>query len=252
MSLYEFVKSDETDRVVTLILDRPDTNLFNIQMMSEINAILHSLADGRATKALVIRSEGPVFSAGLDFAEALADAMEQMIHPYHKMFRLLDRMECPTIALVQGAALGAGCELACFCDMVLASDGSKFGLPDIKLGLFSPVAAADFYRYGHLKHIYEMLLVGDSVGAEEARLMGLVNHVFPAGEFGARCEEFIYRLTSNPCKVTRLAKRAMRFGLDRSFADALVEAEGIYLREMMITDEARQGLEKLRKRGKEE
>jgi len=248
MSEHQFISFEEKGNVIALTLDREDTNLLSIQMITEINAALYSLVDGRGTKVLVIRAAGSVFSGGLDYAEADPDSMEKLIHPYHKMFRQLERLECPTIALVQGAALGAGCELACFCDMVLASDNARFGLPDIKLGLFAPVAAADFPRYGHLKHIYELLLVGDSVGAEEARLMGLVNHVFPSDHFESKWDEFLYRLTSNPCAVFRFAKRALRLGLDRKFPDALIESEGIYLRDMMSTMEAKEGLKKYREK----
>ena len=248
MSEHQFIDLEEAGNVIALTLDRKDTNLLNIQMITEINAALYALVDGRGTKALVIKAAGSVFSGGLDYAEADPESMEKLIHPYHKMFRLLDRLECPIVALVKGAALGAGCELACFCDMVLASDNARFGLPDIKLGLFSPVAAADFPRYGHLKHIYELLLVGDSVSAEEARLMGLVNHVFPADHFESKCDEFLYRLTSNPCAVLRFAKRALRLGQNRKFSDALIESEGVYLRDMMSTREAKEGLEKYRER----
>jgi cyclohexa-1,5-dienecarbonyl-CoA hydratase len=248
MSDYQFIRFEETEKTAVLTLDRDSTNLLNIQMIAEINNALHLLVDGHGSKVLMIKAEGPVFSSGLDLAESNHDSMDKIIHPYHKMFRLLDRVECPTVALVHGAALGAGCELACFCDMVLTSDNARFGLPDIKLGMFSPVAAADFHRYGHLKQIYELLLVGDSVSAEEAKLMGLVNHVFPSDEFETKCDEFLYRLTSNPCAVLRLAKRALRLGLDRKFPDALMESEGVFLRDMMATNEAQQGLEKYKAR----
>jgi cyclohexa-1,5-dienecarbonyl-CoA hydratase len=253
MKNYRFVGLEKSDKASIITIDRGETNLLNIAIMGEINSVLQSLADDHSIKALVIRASGPVFSAGLDYTEAGPDSMELIIHPYHKMFRLLERIECPTISFVHGAAMGAGCELACFCDMVLAAEGARFGLPDIKLGLFSPVAAADFHRYGHLKHIYELLLLGDSVSAEEAKLMGLVNHVYPAGEFAAKCDEFLYRMSSNPNQIVRLAKKAARWGLEKKFSDALVDAEGVYLREMMMTQEARQGLEtyKVRMRGEE-
>jgi cyclohexa-1,5-dienecarbonyl-CoA hydratase len=246
MESYKFIKLNEDDKVFSLTLNREDTNLLHIDMMAEITAALLSLSDGRGARALVIRAAGRAFSAGLDYSEADIDSMERLIHPYHKMFRLLDRLECPTIAYVQGAALGAGCELACFCDMVLASEAARFGLPEIKLGLFPPLAAADFYRYGHLKHIAELMMVGDSVSADEAKLMGLVNHVFPASEFDSKCREFLYRLTSNPSAPIRLAKRAMRTAQDLKFSEALSESEGVYLRELMKCPETREGLGKYR------
>jgi enoyl-CoA hydratase/carnithine racemase len=238
----EFIIFEKNDQTATITLQREETNLLNITMLEEINLALSSLSDGRNIRALIIKATGNVFCGGLDFAEHGPVEMEKLIHTYHKMYRLLDRIECPTVSLVQGAALGAGCELACFCDMVLASDEAKFGLPEIKIGLFPQVAAIDFPRYGQIKRINELILVGDSIDPEEAKLIGLISHVYPLIEFEARSKEIIYRLTSNSSVTLRLAKRAIKAGLDNNFSDALKESEAIYLRDMMATDEAKAGL----------
>jgi len=252
MANRKFIDATEDDNVVTMTLKRGDANLLNIEMLDEICALLQAYSDGRNIKAFVIRAAGNVFSSGLDFSEHDSENIDKLLHAYHRMFRLLHRMECPTLAFVRGAALGAGCELACFCDLVLASDSAHFGLPDVKIGLYSPLAAADFHNYAHLKHLYEMILVGDAIPAEEARIMGLVNKVYAAGEFETRCQEFLYRLTSNASATLRLAKRAIRAGLERRFPESLAETEGIFLRELIQTDQAREGMASLEKRRAEE
>lgn len=243
MSQYKHIAYEEKDKTGYLTLQRDDEiNVLNIEMMNEINSALESLEEGTHLKALVIRAKGRAFSAGVDVSEHTEQMVEEMIETFHRIFHLLDRLECPTISLVQGAALGGGCELACFCDMVLAADGVKFGQPEIKVGVFPPVAAATFAQYSHLKKVYEMLLTGDTIKADEAKGIGLVNQVFPRDEFEKGCQEFIYRLTSNSGAILRLAKKALKHSLGKTSAEALSCAEKIYLDEMMKTYDAGEGL----------
>lgn len=234
---------EESDKIGFLTLRRDDDiNVLNIEMMEEINSVLESLKGGGNLKALVVKAKGKAFSAGVDVSEHTAELVNKMIDVFHKMFRLLDRMECPTIAQVHGAALGGGCELACFCDMVLAREGVKFGQPEIKVGVFPPVAAAAFPQHAHLNKIYELLLVGDVVLSDEAERMGLVNRVYPKDEFEKKCQEFVYRLASNSAAILRLTKKAIRAGMGKSISEALPVIEDIYLKEMMQTKDAHEGL----------
>jgi cyclohexa-1,5-dienecarbonyl-CoA hydratase len=239
---YKNIALEEKDKVAYITLKREDLNILNIEMMSEINSALESLDEGKKLRALVFRAEGKAFSAGVDVSEHTAELVNKMIDIFHRMFRLLDKMECPTVALVHGAALGGGCELACFCDMVLAGAGVKFGQPEIKVGVFPPVAAPAFPQSTALKKVYELLLTGDVIKAEEAMAVGLVNEVYPREEFQKSCEEFIYRLTSNSGAILRLTKKAIRESLGKPFFEGLARSEEIYLKEMMATRDAHEGL----------
>jgi len=243
MSQYKHIAYEETGKTGYLTMQRDDDlNVINIEMMNEINEVLESLNDGKNLKALVIRAKGRAFSAGVDVAEHTEALAEKMIKTFHLMFLLLDRMECPTIAVVHGAALGGGCELACFCDMVIAREGAKFGQPEIKVGVFPPVAAAAFPQYSHLKKVYELLLIGDVILADEAERVGLVNQVYPKDEFEKKAEEFIYRLTSNSGAILRYTKRAIKENIGKPFGEALEWSEKIYLKEMMNSHDAHEGL----------
>jgi len=240
---FKDIAYEESDKIGYLTLQRDDgINVLNIEMMEEINSALESLNGGGNLKVLVLRAEGKAFSAGVDVGEHTDELVEKMIKSFHGMFLRLDKMECPTVALVQGAALGGGCELACFCDMVLAREGVKFGQPEIKVGVFPPVAAAAFPQYARLKKVYELLLVGDVVLSDEAERVGLVNRVYPKEEFEKKCQEFVYRLASNSAAILRLTKKAIRAGTRKSFSEALSEIEDIYLDEMMKTKDAHEGL----------
>jgi cyclohexa-1,5-dienecarbonyl-CoA hydratase len=243
MDQYKHIAYEEKNKTGFLTLQREDEiNVLNIEMMNEINSVLESLNEGPHLKALVIRAKGRAFSAGVDVSEHTEQLVDQMIETFHRIFHLLDRLECPTVAIVNGAALGGGCELACFCDMVIAREGAKFGQPEIKVGVFPPVAAAAFPQYSHLKKIYELLLVGDTILAEEAERIGLVNQVYPKEEFEKKAEEFVYRLTSNSGAILRYTKKAVKHSMGKSSAEALSISEKIYLDEMMKTRDAHEGL----------
>ena len=242
MADYKNIGYEEKSKVAYITLRREDLNILNIEMMEEINDALESLDEGKRLRALIIKAEGKAFSAGVDVSEHTAELVNKMIDTFHKMFRLLDKMECPTVALVHGAALGGGCELACFCDMVLAGAGVKFGQPEIKVGVFPPVAAPAFPQSTALKKVYELLLTGDVIKSEEAMAAGLVNQVYPREDFAKHCEEFIYRFTSNSGAILRLTKKAIRESLGKPFAEGLAKSEEIYLKEMMATKDTHEGL----------
>ncbi len=239
---YKHIELVIEDSVATLTLNRPDYNVLNIEMMAEINTALESLNAGAELKALVIRAEGKVFSAGVDIAEHTEELAEEMIETFHKMFRLLDAFVAPTIALVHGAALGGGCELALFCDMVVASEKAKFGQPEIKVGVFPPIAALNMPKLMSLSGAYEFLLSGENWKADELYRRGVVNHVYPVDSFPQDSSAFVRSITSNSAIVLRLTKKALKTGLGREFETALPEVEDSYLQELMKTADAHEGL----------
>src|SRR6185503_1818389 len=118
-------------------------NVFNIAMMGEINDALTQCAHERELVAIVFDAapECNAFSAGVAIEEHVEETIFQMLDSFHGIFRNLELIGRPTIAIVDGAALGGGCELVTACDIVIASERARFGQPEIKLGVFPPVAA---------------------------------------------------------------------------------------------------------------
>src|SRR5918996_1270482 len=114
-------------------------------------------------------------------------------------------------------ALGGGCELAVFCDLVLASEKATFGQPEIQLGLFPPVTAAAFPYFVHGKKTLELMLTGERVDAREAQRIGLVNQIWPAEEFAEEAASFVERLASRSGAALRLPKKAYYAGGDGDF-----------------------------------
>ena len=117
-----------------------------------------------------------------------------MLSRFHDCFRMLAKLDVVTVALVRGAALGGGCELALACDFVLTSDRAKFGQPEINLGVFPPVAAYQLSRQTAPRKGLELLLTGDAIDAATAEKLGLVNAIFPQSEFDVRAGEWLQRL----------------------------------------------------------
>ncbi len=143
---FKHIQTELKDGVATLTLNRPPLNVLNIEMMEEINTYFEGLMKEKSLKLLVIQAVGKAFSAGVDVGEHLGDLVCKMIEVFHKIFRLMEGLKVPSIAVVNGSALGGGCELALYCDMVIATEKAKFGQPEIQVGVFPPIAALVFPR----------------------------------------------------------------------------------------------------------
>ena len=239
---YATIRLEIEGPVARITLARPPLNILNIAMLEEIAGALDALAGRGELRAVVIAADGKAFSAGVDVEDHVDERVRPMIAAFHGVFRRLADVEPPIVAVVQGPALGGGCELAAFCDLVIAADSATFGQPEIRLALFPPVTAAAFHYFVNGKKALEMMLTGETYDAREAERMGLVNRVVPAAELEARAAELIGRLASFSGPALRLAKKAYYASVDQPFGDALDRAEEIYLRELMATDDAREGI----------
>ena len=241
---FEHILFDVSDGVARLTLNEPPFNVLNIAMMREINAALEGLDGDSAVKVLVLQAaEGSkAFSAGVDVSEHSADMVGEMIEVFHRIFRLLDGLDMPTVAVVERAALGGGCELALFCDMVIASEKASFGQPEIQVGVFPPIACVALPGIVGPKKALEMVLIGDRIRAAEAQALGLVNKVVAPDELRAAADEFVGKLAALSGSILRLTKRAVRVGSAGPFDEGLAAVEELYLGPMMDTEDAHEGL----------
>jgi cyclohexa-1,5-dienecarbonyl-CoA hydratase len=239
---YKLIKVIQSPGRTDVVLANPPLNILNIAMMQEIAAALDEAAKDSGLKALVFRAEGKHFSAGADVSEHTADKVKEMIAAFGGMFRSLMNVPAVTIAAVDGSALGGGCELATFCDIVLASDRAKFGQPEIQLGVFPPVAAVTFPRLIGRNRALELLTTGKVIPAQEAERIGLINHVYPAEEFAGKVDEFVASLTALSASSLALTKKAVDKTMELPFKDALIESDLMYLGELMQTHDANEGL----------
>lgn len=230
------------DGVARVTLNRPPLNILDIATITELHRTLEQIRLEDSVKVLVIDHQGKAFSAGVAIEDHTPGKVPEMIGKFHGIFRLLNSFAVPSLALVDGMALGGGCELAVFCDMVIASERATFGQPEIKVGVFPPVAAVLFPHLIGRNRALELVLAGDTIGAAEARAMGLINRVFPVEGFREKAGEFIAKLTSLSGPALKLAKRAVDENLYRSVSEGITAVEQLYLGELMRTEDAHEGL----------
>jgi cyclohexa-1,5-dienecarbonyl-CoA hydratase len=242
--MYQTINFNINETVARLTLNRPPLNVINIPMMAEMVEVVESLREQPAVKVLVIEAAAgsKAFSAGVDVADHTADKVHNMIYGFHRLFRLLGELNIPALAMVNGAALGGGCELAIFCDMIVASERAKFGQPEIKVGVFPPIAAVMLSRLIPHHRALELLLTGETIDAAEAYRLGLVNRVVPPEELAAATDELITKLAGLSGSILRYTRKAAWLGMAGSFPDALTAIEKLYLDELMQTHDAHEGL----------
>jgi len=239
---FKHIQTEFKDGVATLTLNRAPLNVLNIEMMEEINTYFEGLMKEKSLKLLVIQALGKAFSAGVDVGEHLGDLVYKMIEVFHRMFRLMDGLKVPSIAVVGGAALGGGCELALYCDMVIATERAKFGQPEIQVGVFPPIAALIFPRMIGRKKALELILSGETISAQEALTLGLINKVVPEASLAQEVSGFIEKFKKLSGVVLRMTKEATLAGLNDDMDKGLKTIEKIYLDRLMKTNDAIEGL----------
>jgi cyclohexa-1,5-dienecarbonyl-CoA hydratase len=241
---YQHIRFKIDDRVARVTFARPPVNIFNIAMMREINDALNQCSHKRELVAIVFDAAGDcrAFSGGVAVEEHVEETIFQMLDSFHAIFRNLEQLARPTIAVVDGAALGGGCELVVACDIAIASERARFGQPEIKLGVFPPVAAVLLSQVIGEKRARELILTGELIEAAEAARLGLVNYVVPSNELEQKTSELLSRFRNLSAAALELTKRAIDLGRGRSLDAALKEVENMYLNELMKTHDATEGI----------
>jgi cyclohexa-1,5-dienecarbonyl-CoA hydratase len=232
--------AERPDRLI-ITLDDPPLNILDTRMLEDLRDALG--AGSRGKPLVIVEAAGEkAFSAGASVLDHLGEHVGPMLSAFHEALRQLHGLDAVTIAKVDGACLGGGCELALACDFVLASDRSKFGQPEILLGVFPPVAAWQLSHQLAPRKGLELLLVGDPVDAAAAERIGMVNAVFPVAEFEAKSEAWISRLARHSSSSLLIAKKAFRLAAAEDFEEKLAATERLYLDELMKTHDANEGL----------
>ena len=216
------------DGVARITIDKPPVNVLDIPTMKELNSALESVKDDADVNIVVIDGKGKTFSAGVDVKDHTADKVDEMVRVFHQIFRNMAVLEQPTVGVIRGSVLGGGCEVAVFCDMVIASETTKLGQPEIKVGVFPPIAAFIVPRLVGRKKALELLLTGDIIDAQESYRLGLVNQVVPDDKLEEVADAFVSKLSSLSGIVLKLTKKAIYQGVDCDFADVLSKIEDVY------------------------
>lgn len=242
MSAYQFIKAEKNDGVARIQLARPKHNVLDIAMMNEFNVELDALIADDELKCLVISGDGPSFCAGVEVADHKPENVDAMVAVFGGIFERFDKLDVPTIAVVKGACLGGGMELAIACDIVMAEENAIFGQPEIKLGFFPPYAVIRLPELIGPSKAIEVCASGRRYSAAEAKAMGFVGHVAAADAFDEAVEKMIKEIRVCSPLIIRLNKRAVKQSLGQSFKDALAQANDYFLNTLMKTEDTLEGI----------
>lgn len=205
--------------VATIVLNRPaNKNAFTMDMVSSWAEMLREARRRDDIRALVLTGSADTFCAGADLTTLSVDApsaptaldRKSALHDHvHEICFEMERLDKPTIAAVEGVAVGAGMDMALMCDMRVAGDSARFSEGYVRVG-FVPGDGGCFYlpRIVGLPKALELLLTGDWIGADEAHRIGLVNRVVGAGESRQAAEALAAQIASSPPVLVRTIKRA--------------------------------------------
>lgn len=216
--------------VVTLTMDRPEKkNAINNRMWLELTAVFDEVADSRDDRVLVITGAGDAFTSGADLSRSeagdLSSGVGTALHSMRLVGRcalLLHDLPKPTIAKVNGVAVGAGCNLALGCDLIVASDAARFSEIFVRRGLSIDFGGSWLLpRLIGLHKAKELAFLGDVIGAADAERFGIVNRVVPAADLDAEVTALARRIAAQPPVQISIIKKQLNQSMSMSMAEAL-------------------------------
>jgi len=242
--IYKYIELECGSNVARLTLNRPPYNVLTIDMMQEMTRAIESLHDQYEVRVILIQASPAckAFSAGVAVEDSRPDRVFQMLEAFQSVFHSMLEISKPVVTVVNGPAIGGGCELAALADMILATPKARFAQPEIKLGVFPPMAAIILpHVIGHRRAL-EMILTGDPLTAEEAQRLGLVNRVVPETQLDEEVEKILAKVAAQSTPVLEMAKKVLYDTIGLPLADAIKKSSDIYLNQLMDLDDAREGL----------
>jgi cyclohexa-1,5-dienecarbonyl-CoA hydratase len=238
----DFVTTSVSEGVARMTLSRPPANVMHIAMLAQMSTALGELAHGQNVKVMILEAEGKLFSAGVDVADHTPERVGEMIPLFNRVCRELAEFPSPTVASVQGHALGGGCELVICCDFAVMAQGARIGQPEIRLAAMAPIAALKLPRLVGPRWAANILFTGTQLQAEQAAEIGLVDQVVSTESLTGAVDEFVSAMTGLSAVALRLNKRGYLLGM-AGWANGLEEMERMYLEDLMSSEDALEGLQ---------
>jgi enoyl-CoA hydratase/carnithine racemase len=245
------VLSARDGAVLTLTLNRASArNALSAALMSALQDALDGAAQDRSVRAIVLAANGPVFSSGHDLKEMTAHrkdadkgkaAFAVLFAQCSTLMQTIVRHPRPVIAQVQGIATAAGCQLVASCDLAVASSAAQFATPGVNIGLFCSTPMVALSRNVSRKAAMEMLLTGETVAAERAREIGLVNRVARPELLEAETQDLAKLVAGKPRATVKTGKEAFYRQLEMPLAEAYDYASRV-MTENMLHAEASEGI----------
>ncbi len=230
-----------------LCLNRPDAfNALSSELMTALRHSLDAVAQDPQARVVVLSANGKAFCAGHDLREMRASPSlayyQALFHQCSLMMMSVQRLPVPVIAVVNGIATAAGCQLVAMCDLAVASQTSKFAVSGVNLGLFCSTPSVALSRNLSRKAAFEMLVTGDFITAEQALVKGLVNAVVAPDALDEAVQRYVDSIVAKPRTAIAMGKKLFYEQLEQPLADAYKNAEHTMACNMM-DDSALEGVQ---------
>ncbi len=230
------------DGIAEVVLDRPPVNVLDMALLHAFSDAIDDLGKQRDLRLIVIRGNGRSFSAGVDVGEHLGADLAPMLEAFSRAAARLLASEVPTLAVAHGAVLGGACELVALADLGLVAEDAVVGVPEIRLGVVPPVAAALFPRLIGQQRAAALILTGDTITGAEAARIGLLGRAVPKEQLEAETAKIVDRFRHLSASALRLARRTLRGANRMPLHQAIVEATDLQVRSIPDMADAQEGL----------
>ena len=228
---YELILTEIQGQVGLLTINRPQAmNALNNQLMRELMNALEAFDENDSIGAMVITGNEKAFAAGADIKEMADRTIQQMMDRDHvAVFGRIRTIRKPVIAAVSGWALGAGFEIALSCDMIVASESAKFGLPEITIGVIPGAGGTQRLTHALGKALaMEMILNNRTLSAQEALGYGLVNRVVPSSDYLNTALKLAEEIAARAPLAVRAAKKMINQSYERFLSDGLAQEKQVF------------------------
>ena len=242
---YKLIKFEKTDAVGTLTLNNPEKrNALSLEMLNELHCMLDEIKGKSDVKVVIVRGAGKIFSSGHDLTDMIGHGLKdyQEVFDTCSAFMLkIQDMPQPFIAQVHGIATAAGCQLVAACDLAVAEEGTLFGTPGVRLGIFCTTPAIPLVRAIGRKRALEMLFTGRMISAKEAEQFGLVNKVVPMDRLEEEAKTMAEKIAEASALTLKIGKNAFYAQVNLSDANAYDIGNEVMVGNL-FADDAREGI----------
>jgi len=242
------IETTEHGRVVHLALAAPPVNVLDMALLDDLATHLEQLGRRDDLAAVLLSGSGRCFSAGASVTEHREDKVDGMLAALDRACAALQGLPVPAVALVHGPCLGGALELISFCDFIVADPQATFGQPEIRLAFFPPVGCVQLPRITGSQNAAWLVLAGETVNAERALSMGLVQKLLPRDSWG-EVEDLFNGLS---VAALRLAKRSLGVGSTVDVRPPLERAKRLFLDELYRTEDVEEGISSFEQKRKPE
>ena len=248
MREYETIRVEQSGEVVTVALDRPKLNLFNMKMLEELIEVWHSLRLNRTARFVILTAQGDHFSAGADLKEiseaefTAEDARYQQLLG-HELMRSLENLEQVTVASLRGVVCGAGMAVAQACDFRIMTEDSYYVVPETLVGTYYTWGCTPrLVRMVGASKAMEIIMTCDPIPAQEAYRLNLANKVVPNDSLEEETQAFVAKIAAKSPACIRITKKIALGASMEGFGNTFV-CEPELMQEVVYTGETREGIE---------